>query len=119
MAELSTIQHAILQTLDTQSEGYLCSPDASAFIAIGLENAEQVHAELVDLQNNGYVEYYEEEEHIDVVKVEKDAEGNPSVGPDGNIIPILNEEGNLQLETFVQIADSGWVITGKGKEALQ
>lgn len=119
MADLTSLQHLILETLSVQSDGYLCSPDASAFIAVGLEDAEQVHTELVGLQDAGMVEFYIAEDHIDVVKVEKDGDGNPLLDENGAIIPIVDDEGNIQIETIVQHADSGWILTDEGREALK
>lgn len=116
--ELTTLQHAVLETLSVQSDGYLCSPQASAFIAIGLTDPELVQSTLVELQNAGLVEYYVDEDHITVLRVEKDVDGNAVMNTDGSFKPILDEEGQIQTEVLVQQVDAGWIITEQGRGAL-
>lgn len=119
MAELTGLQHTILETLSIQKSGYLTSPDASAFVAVGLHDSQQVHEELVGMQEEKWVEFIYEEEHRTIIKVEKDENGDPIFNEDGTIQPILDEENQIVTEDIVAVVDSGWVITDKGLEALK
>lgn len=113
---LTSIQMAVLQILSWQSSGYLCSPNASAFISQGLENSEEIEEALIFLQTEKYVEFFVEEEHIDVIKVERDSKGEPILNLEDNTVkPILDNAGNIQIETITRFADSGWVITETGR----
>ncbi len=115
MAELTPLQAAVLQVLSWQSPGYLCSPEASAFKSQGLEDTEGIKEALVFLQENGYVDFYTDEEQVDLVKVERDAKGKP-IRDDitGAVTPIKDGDGNLMIETVNQVVDAGWVITDEG-----
>ena len=115
---LTSLQHNILEVLNTQSEGYLCSPFASAFVAVGLEDVEEIEQELIKLQNDGLVEFYYDKETHTLIKVERDSEGNPVTDESGAVKPILDEDGKLTTEDVEEIVDSGWIITDEGKKWL-
>lgn len=115
---LTALQQLILETLAEQSEGYLCSPNASAFFAKGMEDSEAVEKELIAMQEHEWVEYYKETEEITVVKVEKDEKGDPIIDAGGNIKLILDDDDNVQTEVVTLPKDDGWIITDKGRKAL-
>lgn len=114
---LNSLQLLILEILGDQSEGYLCSEYSSAFVAMGLEDREELRRELIYLQDNGLAEYFTEEEETTVVKVEKDERGKPKIHKD-QYVPILDEEGNIQTEVITNTVDEGWVITEAGRTEL-
>jgi hypothetical protein len=114
---LTALQQLILETLSEQSEGYLTSPDASAFVAKGMEDSDDVAKELVSMQEKEWVEFFVDTDEITVVKVEKDDKGEPII-ENGNIKPILDEDDNIQTEVVKIPADEGWIITDKGRKAL-
>lgn len=114
---LSSTQYLILEILDNQSEGYLCSEYSSAFISVGLEDHLNIRQELVNLQNDGLVEYYTDEEETTVVKVEKDEKGKARVR-NGLYTPLLDENGDFQTEVITNVVDEGWIITEAGRTAL-
>lgn len=118
MADLTTLQHLILTTLNTQSPGYLCSPHASAFVAQGAEDAEMIERELISMEGEGWVEFYKDTVQVTVPKLEKDEEGNPKVNENGTFAVVLDEDDNLETEVVEHLVDQGWIITDKGKEAL-
>jgi hypothetical protein len=116
---MTPLEAAVLQVLSWQSSGYLCSPDASAFKSQGLEDFEEIEKALISLQDEGYVEFYTDEKEIDIIQVEKDEDGKPVIDEEtGGVKPILDNEGNLVLETVTQIEDTGWIITDKGRTEL-
>lgn len=119
MADLTPIQAAVLQVLSWQTPGYICSPYSSAFVSQGLENPTQIEEALISLQEGGHVEFYTEEESTDLVKVKRDEAGNPLLDEETRrVIPIRDEEGNLQIETVTKVVDAGWIITDVGRGTL-
>lgn len=114
---LNSLQLLILEVLEDQSEGYLCSEYSSAFVAVGLEDREELRQVLISLQDSGLVEFFTEEEETTVVKVEKDERGKPKIHKD-QYVPILDEEGNIQTEVVTTTVDAGWVITEAGRLEL-
>lgn len=117
---MNPLETAILQIMSEQSEGYICNPMTSAFIAAGLEDFEGTKEALASLGEEGYTEFYTVEEETDLIKVERDKDGNPIMDEEtGNIVPILDEDGNIQIETVTRTVDAGWIITDAGKQALE
>jgi hypothetical protein len=96
---LSDIETTVLTVLAGQSTGYLAHHDASAFVAAGLDDPDDVAAALAGLADAGLAE-----EQEDVV-----TQTDPITGE-----PLLDDEQN-PIET---IGDSGWVITEAGRSAL-
>lgn len=119
MTDLSSIQMAVLQILSWQTPGYLCSSNSSAFISEGLEDVEALDKALISLQADGYVEFYTETANVDIIKVERDSNGEPIIDLENNTVkPILNKDGDVQLETITRFLDSGWLITEKGRSVV-
>jgi hypothetical protein len=116
--DLTGAHYAILQVLSNQSEGYLCSSKASAFVAEGMTNSDAIQVELVAMQGDDLVHYYTIEEETDIIFLQKDEEGNPILD-DGNVVAVLDEEGNPMVETLTNVVDEGWTITEKGRAALK
>src|SRR3954447_8768521 len=110
MAKLDSLQMAALQILSWQTPGYLCSIDASAFVSQGIEDLVKLDEALIAMQNDELVEFYTEEEHMDVIKVERGEDGEPILNEDDTIKPLLDDEGNIQMETISRVVDSGWLI---------
>jgi|SRR6185295_2138238 len=117
MADLTSMQAAVLQVLSWQSSGYLCSPYASAFVSQGIEDIEGIEKALTELQEMEYVEFFTVEESTDIIQVERDIAGNPVIEND-SVVPLTDEDGNLQIETVTQVIDAGWVITDAGRALL-
>jgi len=115
---MNGMQHLILDILSTQSEGYLCSPHASAFVAAGLEDPDKVQEEMIDLEDNGLVEFYTVEETTTIALFEKDSKGEP-VSENGSPKFQLDDDGNLKTEEVTHVVDQGWIITEKGRNALK
>jgi len=119
MAELTSMQAAVLQVLSWQSPNYLCSPYASAFVSQGIEDVDGINEAFVQLQEMGFVEFFTVEESTDIIQVERDIVGEPVTDPEtGNVIPVKDEDGNLIINTVTQTVDSGWVITDAGRSAI-
>lgn len=119
MAELTPIQAAVLQVLGWQTPGYLCSPSASAFVSQGLEDPDGIEEALISLQDQGFVEFFTEEESTDLIKVERDKHGKPILDEiTGRVKPVKDGEGNVEMETITQTVDNGWIITESGREQL-
>lgn len=89
----------VLRVLAGQSDGYLTHPDASAFVAEGLDDADRVEATLLALAAEGHAQ--ELEDAVPVV--------DPATQE-----PVVDEKG----KPVEQIADSGWVVTDDGRTAL-
>lgn len=116
---MTSAQQLILDVLSAQSDGYLCSPVASAFVAVGLENGAMVEEELIGLQDEGLTEFWETTEELTMLKIERDENGEPVLDDAESVKLILDDEGKPQTEVVPQIVDAGWVITDKGREALK
>lgn len=115
---LNSTHYLILQVLANQSDGYLCGSSASAFIAEGLDDPGQVELFLIELQEQGLVEFFIENEELTVLMVERDEQGSIVYEGNGKIAPILDNEGNVQTEVIVTPVDSGWIITAAGRTEL-
>lgn len=119
MAELTSMQMAALQVLSWQDGSYLCSPDSSAFISQGIEDEEELTKALIALQDGGYVEFFTLEEATDVIKVKKDENDKPLVDDEtGGLVPELDEDHNIIIDTITRTVDSGWIITDKGRAVV-
>jgi hypothetical protein len=119
ITDLSPIQAAVLQVLSWQTPGYLCSPDASAFVSQGIEDVDGIKEALIDLQYMGFVEFITDDETLTILKVKKDEHGKP-IKDDvtDQFIADLDEQGKTQTEDIVETVDSGWVITDAGRTEL-
>lgn len=114
---MTPLEQLVLQVVGSQSDGYLISPDASAFVAEGLVNLEQVNEALVSLQDQRFVEFFTDEETATILKVIKDENGAPLL-ENGVPVPELTEDGKTQTEEVSHVMDSGWAATDSGKKAL-
>lgn len=115
---MNSLEINVLQVMSTQSEGFLCKADSSCFIAAGIEPVERIEETLKALYDQEYVDYYSDIEEIDVIRVEKDDDGNPVTNEDGSLKYILNDDDEVQMETISHTHDFGYVLTDKGKAAL-
>lgn len=115
---MNPLQINILQVMSTQSEDFLAKPDSSCFIAAGIEPPELIVDAMKELADNEYIDLYTDVEEIDVIKVEKDDDGNPLTNEDGSLKYVLNEDDEVQMETITHIHDHGFILTDKGKAAL-
>lgn len=116
--ELNSLHIAVLDVLAHQTEGYLCNPDAAAFVAMGLDDSERVLTALHDLQDAEYVEFYIEYVQNEVVQLKLMSNDMPERDEDDNVIPLRDEDGTPLTKIIEIPVDEGWIITAIGKTAF-
>jgi hypothetical protein len=85
-----------------QSPGYLIEPQAAAFMAIGLDDPQQIKDALEEMGEAGLVEYVTQETDFEVENY------------------LENEDGTYELvkDVLTNVTDWGWQLTAKGKKAI-
>lgn len=116
---MTPMEALVLQVVSCQSPDYLISSDASAFIAEGLINREEVDATLVSLQDQSFVEFFTEEETTQVVKLKRDDAGEPVLDENHNFTLEVDDDGNPTFEEVTTTVDAGWSATESGRSALE
>lgn len=138
---MNTLEINVLQILSTQAEDYLAMPDASCFVAAGIQPAARVDEALIALQGLGYVEFYQDIQEDKIIAVKRDENGE-IVYNENNDVTVLWETdpqiieavldkdgktiitpssfipGKYKTVSVVTVINAGWIITNEGKTAL-
>lgn len=105
---MEALHQHILHIMAGQSPGYLIEPQAAAFIAIGLDDPQQIKDALEEMGEKGLVEYVTEEtdyeKEVFVLKEQEDEDAA--------------EEYERTTEIITNVTDWGWTLTAKGKKAI-
>lgn len=130
---MNSLEVNLLQIISTQSEGFLVNPSSSCFVAAGIQPISKIESAFQSLVSQGYLEEFEDVHELTRLLVERDSNDEPIVSEeDGSMSPIFKiipahmdenevevpETREMQYETVQVVADSGFVITDSGKEAL-
>lgn len=138
---MNSLEANVLQVISTQHENYLVKPDSSCFVASGIEPPERVQVAIDALVAEGYIEQYDDMVEVTSWVTETDDAGDTLYEEDGKTPQYKLQDVKTGTQTYVNsdteetitfdvyttkpvtelievVADTGFVITDAGREAL-